>query len=115
MFYPFLTLNDNTEIVHSEAIKRMDGNKSRFALKNPFMEVSILLPAGFLIIDGKISTVFPKKRSNIFKNISPPLRTSSCNSPVKVALKEVWTMPRVFKIGSYIIYFWVNENDPLDI
>lgn len=23
-------------------------------------------------------------------------------------------MPRVFKIGSYIIYFWVNENDPLE-
>ena len=23
-------------------------------------------------------------------------------------------MPRVFKIGSYIMYFWVNENDPLE-
>ena len=23
-------------------------------------------------------------------------------------------MPRVFKIGSYVIYFWVNENDPLE-
>ena len=23
-------------------------------------------------------------------------------------------MPRVFKIGSYIVYFWVNENDPLE-
>lgn len=22
-------------------------------------------------------------------------------------------MPRVFKIGGYIVYFWVNENDPL--
>ena len=23
-------------------------------------------------------------------------------------------MPQVFKIGSYIVYFWVNENDPLE-
>lgn len=22
-------------------------------------------------------------------------------------------MPRVFKIGGYIVYFWVNKNDPL--
>lgn len=23
-------------------------------------------------------------------------------------------MPRVFKIGAYVVYFWVNENDPLE-
>lgn len=23
-------------------------------------------------------------------------------------------MPQVFRIGSYIIYFWSNENDPLE-
>lgn len=23
-------------------------------------------------------------------------------------------MPRVFKIGNYIIYFWMNENNPLE-
>ena len=23
-------------------------------------------------------------------------------------------MPRVFKIGSYWVYFWSNENDPLE-
>ena len=23
-------------------------------------------------------------------------------------------MPRVFKIGSYVIYFWMNENNPLE-
>ncbi|MDE5825917.1 MAG: DUF4160 domain-containing protein [Lachnospiraceae bacterium] len=22
-------------------------------------------------------------------------------------------MPQIFKIGSYIVYFWMNENDPL--
>lgn len=23
-------------------------------------------------------------------------------------------MPRIFKIGAYLIYFWSNENDPLE-
>lgn len=23
-------------------------------------------------------------------------------------------MPQIFKIGSYLIYFWANENDPLE-
>ena len=23
-------------------------------------------------------------------------------------------MPQVFKVGSYWVYFWTNENDPLE-
>ena len=23
-------------------------------------------------------------------------------------------MPQVFKIGAYLVYFWVNENEPLE-
>lgn len=23
-------------------------------------------------------------------------------------------MPQLFKVGSYVIYFWINENDPLE-
>ena len=23
-------------------------------------------------------------------------------------------MPQVFKVGGYLVYFWVNENDPLE-
>lgn len=23
-------------------------------------------------------------------------------------------MPQIFKIGSYLVYFWMNENDPLE-
>ena len=23
-------------------------------------------------------------------------------------------MPQIFKIGSYLVYFWANENDPLE-
>ena len=27
---------------------------------------------------------------------------------------EGLTVPQVFKIGGYLVYFWVNENDPLE-
>ncbi len=27
---------------------------------------------------------------------------------------EDLNVPQVFKIGGYIVYFWVNENDPLE-
>ena len=27
---------------------------------------------------------------------------------------EGLNVPQVFKIGGYIVYFWVNENDPLE-
>lgn len=23
-------------------------------------------------------------------------------------------MPQIFRIGSYVVYFWMNENDPLE-
>ena len=23
-------------------------------------------------------------------------------------------MPQIFKVGAYLVYFWVNENDPLE-
>jgi Zn-finger protein len=23
-------------------------------------------------------------------------------------------MPQIFKVGSYLVYFWVNESDPLE-
>ena len=29
---------------------------------------------------------------------------------MKVGMK----MPQVFKIGGYVVYFWVNENNPLE-
>ena len=29
-------------------------------------------------------------------------------------MKEDWKMPQVFKIGSYTVYFWMNEGKPLE-
>ena len=28
--------------------------------------------------------------------------------------REALNMPQLFRIGSYVIYFWINENDPLE-
>ena len=27
---------------------------------------------------------------------------------------EDLTVPQIFKVGGYLIYFWTNENDPLE-
>ena len=27
---------------------------------------------------------------------------------------EALIVPQIFKIGEYLIYFWINENDPLE-
>lgn len=69
MFYPFMTLNDNTEIVHSEVIEKTVMNRSKFALKNLFMEGFTQHLVGYLITDGKILMDFLRKKLNISKNI----------------------------------------------
>lgn len=69
MFYPFMTLNDNTEIVHSEVIEKTVVKRSKFVLKNLFMEGFTQHLVGYLITDGKILMDFLRKKLNISKNI----------------------------------------------
>lgn len=69
MFYPFMTLNDNTEIVHSEVIEKKVVNRSKFALKKLFMKGFTQHLVGYLITDGKILMDFLRKKLNISKNI----------------------------------------------
>ena len=49
MLYPFMTLNDNTEIVHSEAIEKDRREQVKVCIEKPV----IPLLAGFLITNGK--------------------------------------------------------------
>ena len=65
MLYPFMTLNDDTEITHSEMRAK---KRSKYGLKNLYMAVFILLPAGFLSTNGKMSKDFHKKIFIIFRN-----------------------------------------------
>lgn len=68
MLYPFMTLNDGTEIVHSETIETAGKEKVGYVLKNQCMAVFIQLPAGFLNTNGKISTASLLRIFNIFKS-----------------------------------------------
>ena len=99
MMYPFLTLDDQTEIVHSEM--KPDGR----------VKVYVETPsAGSPPTSGRTSTALPRKRSPSMKRSSAPQRILSWSFPSG----EDCSMPQIFKIGPYTIYFWSNENDPLE-
>ncbi len=67
-FYPFLTLNDNTKIIHSEVLEKMVANRLKFASKKQLMEKFVQHLASCLIIDGKILLGFRKLKLSIFKD-----------------------------------------------
>lgn len=58
--YPFLTLDDNTEIVHSEM--RGDGTVKVYIEKPDARIAFIMLRVIYQIISGKIYLVFHKKK-----------------------------------------------------
>ena len=78
------------------------------------MAVFILRLVGFQNINGKILKDFRRKIFNIFKNYWNPLPISFYSWHETAVSKEDWTMPQVFRIAGYTVYFWVNENDPLE-
>ena len=106
-----MTLNDNTEIVHSEIQEK---KKSKFESKNQFRAAFIPPPAGFRNTAGKTFRDSLRKISIIFRSFWNPSPTSFCSWQEKVESKEVLIMPQVFKIAGYTVYFWVNENNPLE-
>ena len=69
-FYPFLTLNDNTKIIHSEVLEKNGGEQVevRIKKKKQLMEKFVQHLAGCLIIDGKILLGFRKLKLSIFKD-----------------------------------------------
>ena len=68
MLYPFMTLNDGTEIVHSETIETAGKEKVEVRIEKPVYGGFIQLPAGFLNTNGKISTASLLRIFNIFKS-----------------------------------------------
>lgn len=67
-FYPFLTLNDNTQIIHSEVLEKNGGEQVEVRIKKQLMEKFVQHLAGCLIIDGKILLGFRKLKLSIFKD-----------------------------------------------
>ena len=96
MMYPFMTLDDNTEVVHSEMLP--DGRVKVYFekpdAKDCFHSAVCYLP------DYKWEDI----------NGFTPEDILFCSSPKREGSK----MPQVFKIGSYWVYFWANENEPLE-
>ena len=59
MMYPFMTLDDNTEVVHSEMLP--DG-RVKVYFEKPDAKASILLSAIFRTTNGKTSTALPRRK-----------------------------------------------------
>ena len=60
MMYPFMTLDDNTEVVHSEMLP--DGRVKVYFESRMQRTASILLSAISRIINGKTSTALPRRK-----------------------------------------------------
>ena len=73
MMYPFLTLNDDTEITHSEM--KCDGRVKVYIEKLRTKNIVFdMQPVGFQNIPGNIFTTFLMKKSNILKRLFAQLR-----------------------------------------
>ena len=113
MFYPFMTLNDETEITHSEP---------HFLNGKEEVVVYIERPCdgGF----DSASCILPSYRWEDIKGFSEDdiarlqeVVESEADVIIEFARKgggvECWKkMPSIFKISSYIVYFWANEGMP---
>ena len=66
MMYPFMTLDDNTEVVHSEMLP---DHRVKVYLKNRTQRTASTLPSAISrIINGRRSTVLPRRRSRAIRS-----------------------------------------------
>lgn len=98
MLYPFMTLNDNTEIVHSEILENSGKEEVEVRIENQFRAAFIPPPAGFRNTAGKTFRDSLRKISIIFRSFWNPSPTSFCSWQEKVESKEVLIMPQVLKL-----------------
>ena len=77
MMYPFMTLDDNTEIVHSEMLP--DQRVKVYFEKPDARIVFILLSAICPTIHGRISAASPPKRSGATRNSLRPRHILFCS------------------------------------
>lgn len=108
MMYPFLTLDDNTEIVHSEMLP--DG-RVKVYMEKPDAEDCFHHAVCYL----------PKYTwEDVFGFTDQEIRRyqeiiqSTAHLILQFSKEGASTVPQVFKIGSYWVFFWSNENDPLE-
>lgn len=66
--------------------------------------------AGSRAISGRITTASPKMKSHDMTRLFALLRIWS----LSFCSVDDFPMPQIFKIGAYTVFFWANENAPLE-
>ena len=108
-----MTLNDNTEIVHSEILENSGKEEVEVRIEKPVQGGFYSATCCFRNTAGKHSG-FSQEDIHYFQELLESVAHIICSWQEKVESKEVLIMPQVFKIAGYTVYFWVNENNPLE-
>ena len=114
MLYPFMTLNDGTEIVHSETIETAGKEKVEVRIEKPvyggFHSATCWLPEyKWENIDG-FSPEDIQYFQELLESVAHIILQLAREGGIEGGLDDA----QVFKIAGYTVYFWVNENDPLE-
>lgn len=108
MMYPFMTLDDNTEIVHSEM---QPDHRVKVYIEKPD-EKDCFHSAVCYLPDYTWEDVSGFTPAEIDRYQKVP--GIHCTSDPAVFPGRRVENAAGFKIGSYWVYFWANENDPLE-
>ena len=111
MMHAFMQLNDGTEIVHSDILYDENGQEYvKVYMEKPIMQgfksAYCILPQ----YDWKEIEGFDELELMQLKDIIK----STAHLIIRFARQEDWVMPQIFRIAGYLIYFWSNENKPLE-
>lgn len=108
MMYPFLTLDDGTEIVHSQMLEqgKVKVYIEKADAKDGFHHATCILP------EYRWEDIFGFTQEDIagYQKIIE----NSADLIIEFAKDGGFQNASGFKIGSYWVYFWTNENDPLE-
>ena len=107
MMYPYMTLADETEIVHSHIIEK-DGMKKVIVNLNVQLKMVLTLQdVNYQIINGQREQDIPMKKQRCLKNFYTVMHIC-CTNMLKM---EGFKLPKLFMVSGYSVYFWSNENN----
>ena len=110
--YPYITLADETEITHSHLIEA-DGNQTvEVHFERPtetgFDSARCVLPS----YQWKFSEGFTPEEMDFSTNFCTA--TPICSTAMR--RREGFTVPSLFRVGGYLVFFWSNENgEPIHV
>ena len=106
--YPFLQIDGDTEIVHSEMLPSGEVKVyiEKPDVKDGFHHATCFLPR----YRWEDVCGFTDQEMSRFQEVIE----STARLIMEFSQRGALTMPRVFRVGPYWVYFWVNENEPLE-